>query len=526
MGRKVPFNFFYLYYFGLLVLVVGMPLSAALMSNAQVVLLLAWLLHGDLKNKMHSFFHNRTALLLTSLLLLHLAGMLYTSDTAAGWHDIKIKIPLLLPLIISTMPPLDEKKFRWLLYTFCASVFIGTMVGSALLLGFGKQPILDVRQISPFISHIRFSLMICLGVFILAYYARIDRSVKRNIAYFLLMAWFIVFMVLLESLTGLIILFTVGIVLLTYFILKRRKILVTAVYLLIIASCLFGAYAFIHDRVNKFYEIHETADLKHLDSLSAHGHPYLHDLKNNTIENGYYTGIYQCWEELESSWNKRSGMDFLGYDKKGNQIRFTVIRYLTSKGLRKDEDAVNSLSKEEIGYIENGIPDVRYLDMPTLSKRIDGIIWEFNEYKRGKDPSGHSVIQRLEFWHAAVGIIQKHWLAGVGTGDADEAFREEYISNGTQLKEKYRLRSHDQFLAIGVAFGIPGLAWFLFTLFYPLTLKEHRRDLLYITFFMISFLSMINEDTLETQAGVTFFAFFNTLFLFGRKKDSDTPVKS
>ena len=109
-------------------------------------------------------------------------------------------------------------------------------------------------------------------------------------------------------------------------------------------------------------------------------------------------------------------------------------------------------------------------------------------------------------------------LFGVGTGDPDMAFKEEYKINGTQLTEKYRLRSHNQLLAIGVAFGMVGMTWFLFALFYPLFQKTNRTDMLYITFFMIAVFSMINEDTLETQAGATFFAFFNALFLFAREK--------
>ncbi|MDG2226927.1 MAG: hypothetical protein P8L20_04265 [Flavobacteriales bacterium] len=33
-------------------------------------------------------------------------------------------------------------------------------------------------------------------------------------------------------------------------------------------------------------------------------------------------------------------------------------------------------------------------------------------------------------------------------------------------------------------------------------------------FLVISLLSFLGDDTLETQAGVTFFAFFNSFFLF------------
>ncbi len=85
------------------------------------------------------------------------------------------------------------------------------------------------------------------------------------------------------------------------------------------------------------------------------------------------------------------------------------------------------------------------------------------------------------------------------------------------LTKEWRLRSHNQFLAIGTAFGITGLLFFLFTLLYPLLKHKKYNSYLYLMFFTIAFLSMFTEDTLESQAGVTFFAFFNCFFLFLHK---------
>ena len=66
---------------------------------------------------------------------------------------------------------------------------------------------------------------------------------------------------------------------------------------------------------------------------------------------------------------------------------------------------------------------------------------------------------------------------------------------------------------MGTAFGIIGMFWFLGALFYPIIAEKKILDFFYLTFFTIAFLSMLTEDTLESQAGVTFFAFFNSLFL-------------
>jgi hypothetical protein len=58
------------------------------------------------------------------------------------------------------------------------------------------------------------------------------------------------------------------------------------------------------------------------------------------------------------------------------------------------------------------------------------------------------------------------------------------------------------------------LIWFLFTLFYPMIRLNKIHDFLYITFFIVAAVSFFTEDTLETQAGVTFYAFFNSFLLF------------
>jgi O-antigen ligase len=104
-------------------------------------------------------------------------------------------------------------------------------------------------------------------------------------------------------------------------------------------------------------------------------------------------------------------------------------------------------------------------------------------------------------------------VIGVGTGDVPEAFRRQYEISDSKLSMKWRLRSHNQYLSFGVAFGILGLIWFMYVLAFPYT-KHGDQGWLFSSFFIIALLSMLTEDTLETQAGVTFFTFFYCLFMF------------
>jgi O-antigen ligase len=105
---------------------------------------------------------------------------------------------------------------------------------------------------------------------------------------------------------------------------------------------------------------------------------------------------------------------------------------------------------------------------------------------------------------------------GVGTGDVPRAFAQAYDEIQSPLSEEYRFRAHNQYLAIAVAFGMLGLAFFLFVLLYPWFASRKNHTYLYMVFLVIMLLSMFPEGTLETQAGAMLFAFFESLLLLAR----------
>jgi O-antigen ligase len=198
-----------------------------------------------------------------------------------------------------------------------------------------------------------------------------------------------------------------------------------------------------------------------------------------------------------------------------------LIRYLSSKGYRKDAAGVNSLSEEDLRLIEDGEANAHYHERSDFYIRLYKIIWETQEYFRTGDPSGHSTMQRIEYWKTSCEIFKQYPIFGVGTGDMNIAFERQYEIMNSPLKLEYRWRSHNQFLSISVGFGLIGILWFIFALLYPPIKTRRMTDYFYLSFFVIMMASMISEDTIETQAGVTIFAFFTSLFLFG-KKDKTT----
>lgn len=506
-----------IYLLGLVLMVVGMPLSKFLMSVGQFVLAASFLLDGKFKIKTQWLLINTPALVLCGLFLLHLLGMVHTSDYPDGWKDLRIKFPLfVMPILIATAEPLERKQFENILLLFLLAVFAGSMVSLAVLTGIIHRPVTDIRDIFIFhISHIRFALFTCLSVFIIAYllWRHQDYHLFKKVGLVVLALWLMVFLAIMESVTGIAILIVVFTAMLLYYASLKvqtwKRIAAVFFALVLPAATIYT----ISSAVKEYY-LHYNVDFTTLDKTTRNNHPYVNNPLDTHTENGHRIWIYVCDDELREEWNKRSTFYYDSSDMKGQALRYTLVRYMTSKGLRKDADGVKALGEEDVRAIEHGIANVNYGGFINLKGRIHQIIWEYDNYKESGNPSGHSVMQRLEFWKAAYAVFKDHFWFGVGTGDLENAYHSEYNRLHSPLDEKYRLHAHNQYLAIGAALGIFGLVYFFFSLIYPMMSLKKVYNFLYITFWITAILSMLTEDTLETQAGVTFFAFFNSFYLF------------
>src|SRR5690606_21024824 len=115
------------------------------------------------------------------------------------------------------------------------------------------------------------------------------------------------------------------------------------------------------------------------------------------IENGHQTYVYFANEEMIEAWNERSEVRMLA-DTSDATLNFTLMRYLTSKGLRKDYVGVMALSEEDILNIENGFPNEIYANESGLKLRFHSFMFGLHVYKVTGDVSGSSFFQRILFW--------------------------------------------------------------------------------------------------------------------------------
>lgn len=516
----------YIFLFGLIGLAAGMLFGTVPTSIPQIILAANWLLEGNFSWKWQQLKSNKFFWILASLFFLHVIGMTYTENVQRGLDDLRNKMPLLvLPLILFSTKPLSTKEFKLLFNFFFLSVFVSSICCYLVYAGFTKKVIIDIRKASVFMSHIRFSLFIAFAIIGMLYTSVKEKQVAIKIAYYAATLWLLFFMYKLEMATGFLCLVAVGAFLLIVFSFKWLNKRIAIAFILVLA--LGSAYT-VHKAISSLNMFDKKSNQRAnvLYERSANGGRYLQDTTFGVAENGNLITVNINDFELRKEWNTRSLLNFNGQDKKGNNLRYTILRYMASKGLRKDSVGIHSLSQTDIEFIENGNTNYKYTINSGLINKWRELVWEYTKYKRGENPSGHTLTMRLEFWKTATYIIYKNPVFGVGTGDIQDAFNKSYIKSKSKLDVVWRLRCHNQYLAIAVAFGYAGLLLFIFYLLYPAAILRKELHYLYWPFFLIALLSFVTEDTLETQSGVTFFIFFQTLFLWlASCKEFDTTKK-
>jgi len=517
------------FFVGIMLIAASMPLSKFGMSMGQFFMAGGWLLSGDWAEKKKQFSENKAIFwALAGLFLIHFLGLWNTTDFKYAWSDIRIKAPLLLmPLFFLTMPKLTVTQYRNVLKVVMAAVIVSTLISFGIYLGFSKRVIHDIRDISPFISHIRLALLVCTSMAIAIYFIFKSTSVAFKIALLATLIWFFYFLILIESITGLLIIAGAIFILLVYQLFSKKSNLVLkgAFVVLIAAGCWMSSQLFDFLFVKSIEPI--NFDKFHLGIITAMGNNYNQYKEKQDIENGNPVWINVCEYEVDAAWRARTGTSAYDYNAYGYQHLYPLVRFLASKGENKDAAAVMKLSNDEIKAIQSGIANVnRMHHQGGVKQRLDDLAWEYRSYYYNGNATGQSFTQRLEFWKTAAYIFSKQPFTGVGTGDVNEAFKSAYNELHSKLDEKWRLRSHNQYLSFAVAFGVLGMFYLVFALFYPFLAQKLWRNYLYSAFLFIAVFSMLSEDTLETQAGVTFFAFLNCFLLRNAESESAEEVKS
>jgi hypothetical protein len=514
MQRSDPFRWVH---FGALALVgVGLAWGNVLMSLGQLLLvgntIVSGIVRRDLGVRARRAFREPVLLIFLSFYVLHVIGLLWTSDLGWGLDLCRILAPLVvLPITLSMADPLSEAERRSLLLLFAAGTVASTF--ACLALRPGGPALTDFRSLSVFVSHIRLALLLCMSAAILVWYWPAKTSLRALCA--LTVGWSVFFLTQLESLQGLVILALALMLLLSIKVARwpsRWRWAMVIFVLITVGSLTFNTMRWVREHYRA-----EEVDLTHLPVYSAGGEMYYHDRQHPQWENGHAVWINVADKELKRCWERRSTLGFDGNDGKGHPLRFTLVRYLASKGSTKDSVGMRSLTDDDVHRIEMGLPSALYGRRGAVRERVEEILFELDEYALTGDPSGYSIAMRLEFWKTGLSIAKREWLHGVGTGDTQQAFDAEYERRASRLQAHWRLRAHNEYLTLWITFGAIGFAWCLFSWILPVWGSRAYRDPLFLVWAIAFAISCCTDDTPETQAGATFFGFFYALFVFGTR---------
>jgi hypothetical protein len=513
-----------IYFYCLCLLVISLPTSIYFLSVPQIIMGANWLAEGRYREKLKRFLRNRPAIFLSSIFMLYIIGIFWTQDLAYGiGYDLLNKLPILtLTFLVASSRPVAHDRLNALLVLFSLAVLVTSLIGFAIFLG---NEYIDPREISPFIMHVYFSLMVVLAIFLLPW---ISKQITGNKIWFygavLVSVWLFVFLLILGSMTG--ILSLAGVI--TFLVVRelfRKSLMIKKVMASLAIGVSLVAIAFLFVVVLKPLRQKIAPDPDSLHELTAGGNPYHHDFEEDLRENGHLVYFFIAEEELREAWNLRSKLDFDSTDLKGQELRATVYRFLSSKGLRKDKEGIYRLSPEEIEAIEHGVPNHLYTKWPNAIIRIHQSLWEINEYVRTGNPSGHSFIQRVEFWKAAWTAFKVYPVFGWGTGDIYLAMDFGLSSIGSPI-EDYKMKPHNQFLNILIMIGV--LGFILFYGLYFLFVKTSRayHFLPFNVMLVIVFVAMFGTNLIDFQIGLTFFLFFSLFFGIMYQSQTSNDVTS
>ena len=476
------------------------PWSNAFMSMATGVLALAVLRvlfrsEGQRDKPKHHFWSNLTGWMLVALVAYSATSSLWSDLPNLALHDARIKLPLLVGgmalLASGRTGGLSVHSMEIVLKCAVVSAVLATVciVCMDLLEGFP----FGGRQSSRFISHIRFGLW---WAVLLPWIAiALPRLWLFGAVFFALVAW-----TWTESLTGLLAGYVAAVWWLPVLWSRLKASSRTEVFAWPVAKMvgrrglLFGAAALVLSVGIWKAMPTNYPDPSALAEFSNGGERYVHFEKRRVTENGNLVWTHIAWGELADAWRKRHPAPF-------QEIKGPLVRFLSSKGLRKDREGVLGLSLAELDAIASGIPSVVEWKGVGWARRWNRICFNWGNGIDGVGKSEDSILSRGTYqsaaWLSISGLPFGALVFGAGTGSQQGLMNKTYARQFKNWPVSGRKRPHNQFLSLVLGMGLLGLFMWCLTLSIGQGLGQAWSGLLLL------FLSCLGEDTLETQAGVT-----------------------
>lgn len=432
----------------------------------------------------------RSGWALIALVLWGGVSALWSSEPNLALHDVRVKLPLLVGgLVLLSRGPvlLSDRGRRAVLSCAAFSAVLASVTVVVLDLADGGG--WGGRSASRFISHIRFGLW---WAILLPWLTRgLARPWGWACAFSAVLVW-----TWTESVTGLL----VGVLTAGWWLpallrrspqdqadwpsgsgaLRRLQWPLAALSLLFLF--LFSALPM------------ATPEVETLAEKSPYGEAYVHRPDRHVMENGHFIWTHLAWGEMAAAWHRRSALRF-------PEVAPRLIRFLSSKGLKKDRDGVMALSDLDIVAIEGGCVSVVDLERGGWFRRWNRFVFNWGQWLDGQETANASILARAVYqgvaWSAVGDVEGGARLLGVGTGGTRDALTQAFERHRPDWPSDQRRRPHNQWLTLWLALGPLGCLLLVVSM-----VAAFRRPWGLVGVCILT-LSAVFEDTLETQAGVT-----------------------
>ncbi len=466
----------------------------------------------SLIKRFYNSVSNKPAITIGLLLFLQFAFLVYTNGFGFASRDFLIKLPLFLfPLFLAARPKINPGLFIRILTCFITAVFAGSIYRMVLLLNLPADTPISVLQASDgrYTLHTVFALF---GIFFILH----SQGAANTLLKIFLIAtgtFLVVFMVILNLSSGILIFITLVLLLLLFYIVQIKalypKIASVALWIVCLVLpffyFLFAGFQFLNTPPVEFSK---------LEKHTLSGNSYYHDTVNFKAENGKWAGLYICDKELRQAWAERSKLPLDSLDHKKHMIRNTVINYLASKDLRKDSAGISQLSAADIQNIENGISRYDFNRVPGFMIQFENFSARYQRYLNLDNQKAGSFGTRIAAWFSSVKLIAQQHRNSNGLSVLPAMYNDPHYNSGNGN----RTGSARPFPAVLVTFGFIGLAWFVIALLYPGNRTIKYNQYLYAIFWIVFSLSLLIENTAGILESVLFYILIAIPLIGGRNE--------
>ncbi len=132
---------------------------------------------------------------------------------------------------------------------------------------------------------------------------------------------------------------------------------------------------------------------------------------------------------------------------------------------------------------------------------------------RNIEQQENSVGIRKGITQCGLQLSKEHFLAGIGPQNVQQALNQCYYQFEGDDFSRHSFNTHNQYLDSLISHGILGLVLLLIMIIYPIVQAIRLKDPILLSFTLLIALCMLTENILSRQAGVVFYAFFNSILL-------------